>query len=327
MGDLYNFCPIAGAGCGETPRGRRGSYATGRSSGSSRFGSRRAPGGPRRRALKSSRTGAPDVTTIVRLVQRQRPRRVRDDDRQPGARPPFARRVPGRRGPMAGPRRGPVRGGAAPARAARAANATGPSRPTRPITRSARSRSGRSRCSPGLPEYEARAPANELCLTLLRCVGVISQPERTRSRPGRWRAGPALPRQRDSASGATSSSTRCCSAPANSTPRRCCARPRTTGTVPQLDTAVRFEPPLKLEGDVVFSCLKGAQDGDGLILRCFNPCGRGGPPASAAPWRSRTRLDETGAQALADGAVTIGPGGIATLRLRTSGPTRVTSAT
>jgi hypothetical protein len=44
----------------------------------------------------------------------------------------------------------------------------------------------------------------------------------------------------------------------------------------------------------VFSCLKGAEDGDGLILRCFNP--------KAAPARiglagaftlSRIRLDET----------------------------------
>ena len=32
-----------------------------------------------------------------------------------------------------------------------------------------------------------------------------------------------------------------------------------------------FDPPLTIEGDVVFSCLKGAEDGDGLILRCFNP--------------------------------------------------------
>jgi alpha-mannosidase len=32
-----------------------------------------------------------------------------------------------------------------------------------------------------------------------------------------------------------------------------------------------LEAPLALGGDVVFSCLKGAEDGDGLVLRVFNP--------------------------------------------------------
>ncbi len=32
-----------------------------------------------------------------------------------------------------------------------------------------------------------------------------------------------------------------------------------------------LDPPITIDGDVVFSCLKGAEDGDGLILRCFNP--------------------------------------------------------
>ena len=32
-----------------------------------------------------------------------------------------------------------------------------------------------------------------------------------------------------------------------------------------------FEPPLELTGDVGFSCLKGAEDGRGLVLRVFNP--------------------------------------------------------
>src|SRR6185437_2488016 len=32
-----------------------------------------------------------------------------------------------------------------------------------------------------------------------------------------------------------------------------------------------FDPPLELGGDVVFSCLKQAEDGNGLVLRVFNP--------------------------------------------------------
>ena len=54
-----------------------------------------------------------------------------------------------------------------------------------------------------------------------------------------------------------------------------------------------FEPPLALEGDVVFSCLKGAEDGDGLVLRLVNP---GREPTTAAVRGAalrRLRLDET----------------------------------
>jgi alpha-mannosidase len=81
--------------------------------------------------------------------------------------------------------------------------------------------------------------------------------------------------------------------------------------------AVRFDPPLAVEGDVVFSCLKGAEDGDGLILRCFNPSDA---PATARILGdvavSRTRLDETGEQPIPDGIVSLRPAQIATLRLR-----------
>ena len=73
-----------------------------------------------------------------------------------------------------------------------------------------------------------------------------------------------------------------------------------------------FEAPLALEGDVVFSCLKGAEDGDGLVLRVFNP--------NAAPERlqirgaeaQRIRLDEEGD---ADGGLELAPGEIATYRV------------
>jgi alpha-mannosidase len=126
----------------------------------------------------------------------------------------------------------------------------------------------------GLPEYEARRRAEhqpELCLTLLRCVGVISQPSGAiATRP--LGAGPQTP-----------------------TPEgQCLGRQECEyALLPDADSlddtqllrasqdyrhgfliteeAAEFEPPLHIDGDVVFSCLKGAEDGDGLILRVFNP--------------------------------------------------------
>jgi len=78
-----------------------------------------------------------------------------------------------------------------------------------------------------------------------------------------------------------------------------------------------FQAPLALDGDVVFSCLKGAEDGDGMILRCFNPSDSPAAARVSGPVAiSRTRLDETCEQPLADGAVRLQPGEIATLRLR-----------
>ena len=69
----------------------------------------------------------------------------------------------------------------------------------------------------------------------------------------------------------------------------------------------------------MFSCLKGAQDGDGLILRCFNP---GGSPASARVSGPvsvfETRLDETGERPLDAGVVALGAYQVATLRLRSA---------
>jgi len=172
----------------------------------------------------------------------------------------------------------------------------------------------------GLPEYEARPnPAGiELCLTLLRCVGTISKPSGAIStRP--IGAGPDVP-----------------------TPEgQCLGRHELEYALllgaDQLDdvellresqdyrrgflviagTARRFAPPLTLEGEVVFSCLKGAEDGDGLILRCFNPAGSSVLARVTGPFElSRARLDETGDEPACDGAVELGPHQIATLRLR-----------
>jgi alpha-mannosidase len=82
---------------------------------------------------------------------------------------------------------------------------------------------------------------------------------------------------------------------------------------------VQFEPPFGLEGEVVFSCLKGAEDGRGLIMRVFNP---GSEPTTARVLGPvavhRVRLDETCPLPCPSGALAIGPGEIATLRLTTA---------
>jgi mannosylglycerate hydrolase len=174
----------------------------------------------------------------------------------------------------------------------------------------------------GLPEYELRRADEgmELCLTLLRCVGVISKPEGALlTRP--HTAGPQV-----------------------STPEgQCLGRhefeyallPHGGGldAGPLLRAAqdyrygflvtaapVQLAPPIALEGDVVFSCLKGAEDGDGLILRCFNPSESAKHARLEGPALSRTRLDETGEDSLPDGTFELAPGQIATLRLRLADP-------
>ncbi|HTT27200.1 MAG TPA: glycosyl hydrolase-related protein, partial [Solirubrobacteraceae bacterium] len=58
--------------------------------------------------------------------------------------------------------------------------------------------------------------------------------------------------------------------------------------------AANIDPPIAIEGDAVFSCLKGAEDGDGLILRCFNPKAAPASVELAGAFTfSRVRLDET----------------------------------
>jgi alpha-mannosidase len=87
---------------------------------------------------------------------------------------------------------------------------------------------------------------------------------------------------------------------------------------PFLAGAGEFVAPLSLEGDVVFSCLKGAEDGDGLVLRVFNP-------ATASATARLTGdvsglealgLDETGGSPLDDDSFEVRAGEIATVRLR-----------
>jgi 2-O-(6-phospho-alpha-D-mannosyl)-D-glycerate hydrolase len=166
----------------------------------------------------------------------------------------------------------------------------------------------------GLPEYEARD--TDLCLTLVRSVGLISRPSNAiKTRP--LGAGPQTPTPEG----------QCLSRhhleyalllDADGLDDAALVRASqdyrygfvTTGALAGWTAA------LALEGDVVFSCLKGAENGDGLVLRCFNP---GPDPAALLVGGdleiSRTRLDETAVQDAAGGAVRLRAGEIVTLWL------------
>ncbi|HSC02773.1 MAG TPA: glycoside hydrolase family 38 C-terminal domain-containing protein [Solirubrobacteraceae bacterium] len=167
----------------------------------------------------------------------------------------------------------------------------------------------------GLPEYEARLAEHgpELCLTLLRAVGLISRPSGAiATRP--LGAGPAL-----------------------STPEgQCLGRHELEyALLPGADTldatallrasmdyrhpfvlapaGTELDSPLSIEGDVVFSCLKGAEDGNGLILRCFNPSDARVQFRIDGDFNvSLVRLDETD---LAGQTTELEPGQVVTVRL------------
>ena len=170
----------------------------------------------------------------------------------------------------------------------------------------------------GLPEYEARTSDGqaELCLTLLRCVGIIAKPAGLPTRP--QGAGPQLSTPEGQCIGrheceyallAEADTLTAVGLLRESQDYRC-------GFL-TVRSPMEFDAPLGLHGDVIFSCLKGAEDGDGLILRCFNPSGS---PANVRITGevtvSTSRLDETGEQPAPDGGLRLKPHGIATLRLR-----------
>jgi alpha-mannosidase len=154
----------------------------------------------------------------------------------------------------------------------------------------------------GLPEYEASPEG--LRLTLLRCVGTISRPSGMPTRP--LAAGPDI-----------------------ATPDGQCGGRHVFEYAFRFDgdelsnaALVRasqdyrtdflrgdpFEPPLELAGDVVFSCLKQAEDGHGLVLRVFNPNPHPEALSLSLPVR-RLRLDE---EEPVYGGLELAPGEIAT---------------
>ena len=157
----------------------------------------------------------------------------------------------------------------------------------------------------GLPEYEASDDG--LRLTLLRCVGTISQPPGLATRP--LAAGPNIP----------TPDGQCQGRHVFEYALRFDGDELTDAALIRASQDYRtdflrgdpFEPALELGGDVVFSCLKPPEDGSGLVLRVFNPNRQPERLSLSLPAR-RIRLDE---EEELDGGLELAPGEIATLLL------------
>jgi alpha-mannosidase len=160
--------------------------------------------------------------------------------------------------------------------------------------------------SKGVPEYEASAGG--LRLTLLRCVGTISRPPGLPTRP--LSAGPDI----------ATPEGQCRGRHVFEYALRFDGDALTNAALVRASQDYRtdflrgdpFEPPLELGGDVVFSCLKEAEDGNGLVLRVFNPNPQQELLTLSRPAR-RIRLDE---EADVDAGLELGPGEIATFLIR-----------
>jgi alpha-mannosidase len=158
----------------------------------------------------------------------------------------------------------------------------------------------------GLPEYEA--DAGGLRLTLIRSVGVIARPPGLASRP--LGAGPntSTPDGQCLGTHELEYSLRFDAA------RLSDAALIRAGQDYREDFAVgeAFAAPFAIEGDVVFSSLKGAEDGDGCVVRLFNPNSTGEQVRISGVATERIRLDE---EAPVDRPSVLGPGEIATYRV------------
>jgi alpha-mannosidase len=171
----------------------------------------------------------------------------------------------------------------------------------------------------GLPEYEAR-PAGagyELCLTLLRAVGLISRPTGAiATRP--LGAGPALPTPEGQCLGRHELEYALLPG-ADELDATALLRASQDYRNPFVlaPAGTELARPVRIGGDVVFSCLKGAEDGEGVILRCFNPSdARTAVRITGRVEVTAVRLDEAAAP---DGTLELDPGQIGTFRLtRTS---------
>jgi mannosylglycerate hydrolase len=163
----------------------------------------------------------------------------------------------------------------------------------------------------GLPEYEV-TEEGELALTLLRCVGWLSRDDLSTRRGG---AGPELP-----VPGAQSHGDHLfeyaveLGEPGDAELLRRSQDYRFDFV--EGPPGVELKPPLaELDGDVVFSALKAAEDGNGAILRVFHAGdeerGPGEEPRLPSGAR-RCRLDEAN---LDDAGARLRPGEIATFRL------------
>jgi len=154
----------------------------------------------------------------------------------------------------------------------------------------------------GLPEYEASSDG--LRLTLLRCVGTISQPPDMETRP--VAAGPHI----------ATPDGQCRGRHVFEYALRFDGESLSDAALVRTSQDYRtdflrgdpFEPPLDLGGDVVFSCLKQAENGAGLVLRVFNSNAQPEALTLSLPAR-RIRLDE---EEDVNGGLELAPGEIAT---------------
>ena len=159
--------------------------------------------------------------------------------------------------------------------------------------------------SKGLPEYEAARDG--LRLTLLRCVGTISRPAGLATRP--LAAGPDI----------ATPDGQCHGVHVFEYALRFDADELSDAALIRSGQDFRtgflsgdpFEAPFTLAGDVVFSCLKGAEDGNGLVLRVFNPNATPETARIEGVEAVRVRLDEEEAR----GGFELAPGEIATFRV------------
>jgi alpha-mannosidase len=154
----------------------------------------------------------------------------------------------------------------------------------------------------GLPEYEASEDG--LRLTLLRCVGMISRPSGLPTRP--YAAGPDI----------VTPDGQCRGRHVLEYALRFDGDKLSNAALTRASQDYRtdflrgdpFEAPLELGGDVVFSCLKRAENGRGLVLRVFNPNPQAETLDLSLPAR-RIRLDE---EEDVSGGLELAPGEIAT---------------
>ena len=158
----------------------------------------------------------------------------------------------------------------------------------------------------GLPEYEASPDA--LRLTLLRCVGTISRPAGLPTRP--VAAGPdvATPDGQCPGRHVLEYAVRLDAEELSDAALIRAGQDYRTGFL----TGDPFPAPFTLEGDVVFSCLKGAEDGRGAVLRVFNPNDRPETLRVDGASAVRVRLDEAEDAA---GGLELAVGEIGTFRI------------
>jgi alpha-mannosidase len=158
----------------------------------------------------------------------------------------------------------------------------------------------------GLPEYEAAADG--LRLTLLRCVGTISRPNGLPTRPV------------DAGPGIETPDGQCLGRHVFEWAIRSDADELSDAALVRAGQDYRtdfltgdpFAAPLAIAGDVVVSCLKGAENGEGAILRVFNPGSEPEELRVDGVDAVRVRLDE---EVDAAGGTMLAPGEIATFRV------------